>query len=76
MILNLLFGSKLQHLFKEKKGERYIKNNDLLLIGKHPNEPKWAFVKNAYQISANSPKPIRENVTFKAISADKIFRYS
>ncbi|POG79825.1 hypothetical protein GLOIN_2v1765168 [Rhizophagus irregularis DAOM 181602=DAOM 197198] len=34
IILNLLLGNKIQHLYKEKKGERYVKNDDLVLIGK------------------------------------------
>uniref|UniRef100_U9TKL9 Uncharacterized protein n=1 Tax=Rhizophagus irregularis (strain DAOM 181602 / DAOM 197198 / MUCL 43194) TaxID=747089 RepID=U9TKL9_RHIID len=29
IILNLLLGNKIQHLYKEKKGERYVKNDDL-----------------------------------------------
>ena len=29
MILNLLLGNKIQRLYKEKKGERYIKDDDL-----------------------------------------------
>ena len=56
MILNLLLGNKIQRLFKEKKGERYVKNDDLVLIGKHIHEPKWVLVKNCYEIFSKGPK--------------------
>ncbi|RHZ80867.1 hypothetical protein Glove_131g70 [Diversispora epigaea] len=58
-------------MFKGKKGNRYIKNDDLVLIEKY-SEPKWELVKNTYQIFANGLKSYRENVTFKTIASDKI----
>ena len=72
MIINLLFGNKIQRLFKEKKGERYVKNDDLVLIGKHIHEPKWVLVKNCYEIFSKGPKIYWENVTFCVLKADAI----
>ena len=71
MIINLILGNKLQHMFKGKKGDKYIKNNDLILVGKHA-EPKWKLVKNAIHIFANSPNPYWENISFQTIKAKKI----
>jgi len=71
MEINLMLGNKLQCMFNEKKGDRYIRNDDLRLVAKH-FEPKWQLVQNSYQIFANAPKSYRENVTFKWILPDKI----
>jgi len=63
IVINLILGNKLQCMFKGKKGDRYIKNDDLILVGKHA-EPKWELVRNAIYIFANSPEPYQENILF------------
>ena len=63
MIINLILDNKLQHIFKGKKRDRYFKNNDLILVGKHA-KPKWKLVRNTIYIFANSPKPYQENISF------------
>ena len=72
MILNLLLGNKIQRLHKKRKEERYVKNDDLVLIGKHIHELKWALVKSCYEVFANTPDGFRENVTFRALKANAI----
>ena len=64
MLMNLLMGNK----GIKEDGERYVLCNDLVLIAKHPNEPKWQIVKDFYNGLAEEG----ENVSFQAISPDNI----
>jgi len=60
MEINLMLGDKLQCMFNEKKGERYIRNDDLRLVAKH-FEPKWQLVQNSYRI-------FRQNTLYSALT--------
>src|SRR6266487_3304641 len=45
MIMNLLMGNK----GIKEDGDRYILCNDVVLIGKHLNEPKWQIVRDFFE---------------------------
>ncbi|RHZ81724.1 hypothetical protein Glove_117g585 [Diversispora epigaea] len=64
MMINLLMGTK----NVKEDGERYISCNDVVLIGKHLDKPKWKLVENFYNTLAEQG----EDVSFKALSANEI----
>ena len=74
MQLNLFNGDKYYDLKEGKKkiGERFIRCNDLVLVGHYINEPKWKLVQNFYKKIADCSKPYYEDVTFTAFTPDKV----
>src|SRR3954468_11986270 len=64
MIINLLMGNK---KIKEDS-KRYIRCSDVILIGKHLNEPKWNIVRDFYNELAEEG----EDVSFQALSPTEI----
>src|SRR5215469_15008859 len=62
MIMNLLMGNK-----KAKEdGNRYILCNDIVLIGRYLDEPKWKIVENFYNKLSET-----EDVSFKKMHASE-----
>ena len=64
MVMNLLMGDKKM----KEDGERYIPCNDVVLVGKHLDEPKWNMVRDFY----NSLAEEGEDVSFKVLPATDI----
>src|SRR5436190_18227465 len=71
-VVNLLMGDKLKRLYyKQKGGRRYIPSDDIVLIGKHLNEPKWEHVRQFYEYLSEDPQdPCYEDVTFTAMGPE------
>ncbi|CAG8723874.1 7874_t:CDS:2 [Cetraspora pellucida] len=71
---NLVLGDKAENIYKSKKGgSRYIKCDNLIVCGFHPDEPKCAFIRYMYRVIAgNSKAPYYKNIRFKYISPEKI----
>jgi hypothetical protein len=64
MLMNLTMGTK----GIKEDGERYVLCNDLILIAKHPNEPKWNLVRDFYGELAEEG----EDVSFQVVSPEDI----
>lgn len=62
MNMNLLMGNKKM----KEDGKRYIPCNDIVLIGKHLNEPKWKIVEDFYNELAEEG----EDVSFKSYNPE------
>src|SRR3984957_1802459 len=60
MVMNLLMGDKKM----KEDGKRYIPCNDVILIAKHLDEPKWNIVREIYDELAKQG----EDVSFQAYS--------
>src|SRR3954454_4474845 len=71
---NLVLGDKGEHIHNgQEGGSRYIKCDDLIVCGYHPDEPKWAYVKYIYNMISKDPRaPYYENISFSYIPPERI----
>jgi len=73
MLVDLLLGDKLVETYHNRLGgKRYIPCNDVVLIGKHLDEPKWKIVGDFYELLAQDSKSNYEDVSFKSYSSREI----
>ncbi|CAB4418758.1 unnamed protein product [Rhizophagus irregularis] len=74
LLANLVLGDKGEHIHKRiKGGTRYIRCDDLIICGYHPDEPKWAFVRYMYNVISKDPQaPYYENIRFRYIPPENI----
>ncbi|CAG8609764.1 6814_t:CDS:2, partial [Acaulospora morrowiae] len=64
LLANLVLGDKDEYVQKGKKGgSRYIRCDDLIICGYHPDEPKWAYVRYIYDKISKDPRaPYYEDI--------------
>src|SRR6266498_568504 len=74
LLANLILGDKDEYVQRGKKGRsRYIKCDDLIVCGYHPDEPKWAYVRYIYNMISKDPRAsYYENISFSYISPERI----
>ncbi|PKY34180.1 hypothetical protein RhiirB3_453647 [Rhizophagus irregularis] len=74
---NLVIGDKDEYVQRGEEGleggSRYIKCDDLIVCGYHPDEPKWGYVRYIYNMISNDPKaPFYEDISFRYIPPERI----
>ncbi|UZO00485.1 uncharacterized protein OCT59_011616 [Rhizophagus irregularis] len=74
LLANLVLGNKDEYVQRGKKdGSRYIKCDDLIVCGYHPDEPKWAYVRYIYNMISKDPRAsYYENISFSYIPPERI----
>ena len=74
LLANLVLGDKDEYVQREEEGgSRYIKCDDLIICGYHPDEPKWAYVRYIYNIISKDPRaPYYENISFSYLPPERI----
>src|SRR5438045_7662593 len=74
LLANLVLGDKDEYVQRGKKGRScYIKCDDLIVCGYHPDEPKWAYVRYIYNMISKDPRaPYYKNISFSYIPPERI----
>jgi len=74
LLANFILGDKDKYVQRGKKGgSRYIKCDDLIVCGYHPDELKWAYVRYIYNMISKDPRAsYYENISFSYIPPERI----
>src|SRR6266498_4541859 len=74
LLANFVLGDKDEYVQRGKKGgSHYIKYDDLIICGYHPDKPKWAYVKYIYNMILKDPRTsYYENISFSYILLERI----
>src|SRR5689334_19718235 len=74
LLENLVLGDKDEYVKRgEEGGSYYIKCDDLIVCGYHPDEPKWGYVRYIYnKISKDLKAPFYEDISFRYIPPESI----
>ncbi|RGB42045.1 hypothetical protein C1646_751514 [Rhizophagus diaphanus] len=71
---NLVLSDKDEYVQRrEEGGSHYIKCDDLIICGYHPDKSKWAYVRYIYNmISKDLKVPFYEDISFRYIPSERI----